>query len=600
MPWIQQRPGDEPSTVGLDAVWRGLNDALDPSLLDEGYYAKGINVRIGPSGKPITRGVAVSPIHFRPVLTNCAGAGIYDDANGDRWVLVADAAAIWLLRDGCAPIPLTLPAGTSISTRCRFLQAASDRIYCLRGPDHLPLEWRGDRAQPWRLCVATIEPDRAEFLQSVPPSSGGAVMADRLFVFVADQVFWSDVLDYSAFDMALNNARFARGESAPITAVASYQGSRLVVFKESATYFLNNVGGDMSSVSVDRLPSEIGCVAQGSVASVGNDLIWLGSGGIYRLSQTEQGVLRGDPLPLSADISGTMARVNWSAAAAATACVTTADGATLYRIALPLDGSAICNAVLVYDVTRGRWVSEDYYGLLPETVREPAAVPDGASAPIWYDPGAVAISYGTTPEQPGFVAAADCVPVTYCGRQTAALVTLTRILILDQPGLRDQMDAAEWPIYTQFATRGYLLESLEHKQIAEVLTAASTQDAALQLTVAADGVGEALDAGPDRLRDRRRYTTWGRPDYVVSNANGDFGAGRREDYTVYLEDAPDYSKTGDGRIHLDLLASWTDSRPIRGRGRWFQVILTADRGRLQIDSIQAVARQPKRARHQQF
>jgi hypothetical protein len=219
---------------------------------------------------------------------------------------------------------------------------------------------------------------------------------------------------------------------------------------------------------------------------------------------------------------------------------------------------------------------------------------------VLYDPGAVAISYGESVEQPGFVAAADFVPVTYAGRQTAALVTLTRILILDQPGLMDQMDSAQWPVYTQFATRGYLLDSLEHKQIAEVLTAASTQDAILRLTVAADGVGETLDAGPDRLRDRRRYSTWGRSDYVVSNANGDFGAGRREDYTVYVEDEADFSKTGEGRISLDLLASWTDSRPIRGRGRWFQVILTADRGRLQLDSIQAVARQPKRARHQQF
>lgn len=590
-------PKDEPMTVGLDAAWQGLNDALDPSLLSDGYYARGVNVRIATNGKVSTRGVAVNPVHYRPALAACAGAGVYDDANGDRWLMVADSQAIWMLRDGSAPVRLDLPAGVAVSTRCRFVQAAADRVYCLRGPDFDVLEWRGNRGDAWRVCGLTIDPDRAAYLDPVPRSSGGVAMADRLFVFAGDSVYWSDLLDYAWFDTVVANARFARGEASPITAIAPYQGNRLVVFKESATYFLNGVGGDMSTASVDRLPSEVGCVAQGSVAGVGNDLIWLGRGGVYRLSQTEQGLLRGDPLPLSADIAGTMERVNWDAAWQSTACVTTDAGSTTYRIALPLDEADAPNAVLVYDVTRAKWISEDYYGRLSVAAAAVLPVPPQATGSIqWWDPSGSTVSIGEEPELPGDVRVADMVPVNYAGRQVPALVSFSRILILDQPGLRDEYDGAQWLVPCRFTTRGYLLEAVEQKQVCEVTTAYATQDAVLEMSIVTDGVNERIDAASDRVRSRRRYATWARADFDVGNAGGDFLAPHREDYTVYLEDGCDFSRPGDGRVHLDLMVGWTDARVLRRRGRWVQVTVGAVRGRLQLDAVQVSARPPKRAR----
>lgn len=403
-------------------------------------------------------------------------------------------------------------------------------------------------------------------------------MADRLWVPISrDEVAWSDVLDYTKFDLSLATLRCNRGEDDSIVALAPYQGRRLVVFKDQSIYIVEGVFGELAALTVDRLAVRFGCKARKSVADVNGDLYFLSEGGVYSLTQTEQSEVRAVPVPISWPIQGWIDRINWTYAHLAAAVVDTANH--LYMLSVPIDGSTVNNAILVYDTVTRNWHGMDTFGTLPREV-----VPELPTAGAWsYDP--IMGPAGLWPDYGTPVAAVDVgnmVTTDLFGRRTVFLVEPQRITALGH-GTRDELGGFRYPLQTRVQTRGYILGELGIKQLRSVMVALATLDAEITIELLTDGPGEVVTLLHKRRRDRLRYTVHGKGRWDASNRNDDFSAPRREDYIWRAEDGCEL-RSG---IPLSRFQEWIEAHAARAEGRWFALRITCTHGEMILRNVQA-------------
>lgn len=583
----QPLPLDQPARRDLDGGFTGVDNRRDRSLLGQGgpgdapgLLAEAINVRISRQ-QPETRRGCVGPIHFNaPGRTTIQGVGLYSDPNGIEWVVTADVDRLWFHADGWTPRSVFLPPGLSLGA-CDIVQAFQNLLIC-RGSVLPVLEWGGNWNAAARVVAASpVPPAQTDYLEPLPPCDHGIVMSDRfVFPISRDTFGWSDLLDYTRYDPALSVARVNSGEDDAIVAFARYQGNRLIVLKTQSLYYVNNFYGDLSTISVDRLPARIGCVARRSVCEVGGDLMWLGDRGVYRLSQTEQDALRSQPVPVSQPIQGYMERIHWTYADQAVACVV----GPLYLLAVPVDGSTRNNAVLVYDLTLGSWQGMDFYGApAPKTLdRHPVPVLSSVetSSPAGGDE-TIAPDWPTA--EP--VLAQAIVVTDYAGERSAVVSDGQRLIILGH-GTVDRIDGVEWDIATTIETRGYLLGELGDKPALGIEAFYATRGASLNVSILTDGVNEILSVLEDRVRDRTKWRTHGKPRYSLDNVGNDFEAPHREDYTFVADDGPMLPAPG---IPLELWQEYKTPLPVRRVGRWFSVRLESTTGQLRLLGMQVDA-----------
>lgn len=572
---------DTPARRDLDGGFTGVDNRRDRSLLGQGgpgdapgLLADAINCRISRQ-QPETRRGCLTPIHFNPPTGRTAvqGVGVFSDPNGIEWIVTADINKLWFYADGWTPRSIELPIGVTLGA-CDIVQAFQNILIC-RGSAGPVLEWSGD----WHAAAESVEaspvpPEQTDYLELLPPCEFGIVMADRfIFPISRDTFAWSDLLDYTRYDPALSVARVNSGEDDAIVAFARYQGNRLIVFKSQSIYYVNNFYGDLSTISVDRLPARIGCVSRRSVCEVGGDLMWLGDRGVYRLSQTEQDALRSRPIPVSLPIEGYMDRIHWTYAHQAAACVV----GQLYILAVPVDGSTRNNAFLVYDITLGTWQGMDYYGAPPPETLDRHPLPD---LPFVEHSSPAGGEETIAPEWPeaNQVMAQAMVVTDYAGERTAFVSDGVRLVALGH-GTVDRIDGIEYEIATKIETRGYLLGELGDKRALGLEIFYATRAARLNVDVLADGVNERIPVMEDRERNRTRFRIHGRPAYNLDNSGNDFEAPQREDYTYLAGDGPMLPSPG---IPLELWQEWKTPLSIRRTGRWFSLRLESTAGQLRL------------------
>jgi hypothetical protein len=114
----------------------------------------------------------------------------------------------------------------------------------------------------------------------------------------------------------------------------------VVAFKSKSIFRIDNIFGDLASVSFSIVTQRYGCVAADTVVDCGSDLLWLSQEGVASLTLTErneiqsaQGALAGRNLMLSADIGPLIERVNGTYQANAYAVL----WEDRYYLALPVD-----------------------------------------------------------------------------------------------------------------------------------------------------------------------------------------------------------------------------------------------------------------------
>lgn len=580
----QRGAADKAEAIELDAVFVGV-DMRRPGTLgttQAGLVTGAENVRFRNGDATTRPGCLMSENFNRADWYSILGAGIYSDPDGREWMLVATPLAVWMMADGFTPIRLEIPEPLEDVEAVEIVQTFN-RVVMFRGKGKRAWKWSGDRYDAWKESKRGA-PSRTSpsYLQPIPEAEFGVVMADRLFVPVSpDTVAWSDVLDFERFDPILAAARFNFGEDDAIVAMAPYQRQRLVVFKQQSIYVLENVGGAMTGIAIDRLATRVGCVARKSVVEVGNDLFFLGQGGVYRLSQTELDSLRTVAVPLSEPLRPVMERVNWGAADKA--CGVTVGG--LYYLAIPLDGSTTNNAVLVYDLTTGSWQGLDYYGEAPPGVVGVLGelIYPGESAGT-ADAGALSIELASPMLAPR---ARTMLAADLFGERTAFMIDGLRVIALGH-GEHDLLDGMQRPVVARIRSRGYHLDDLRTKSLTAIAPQMGELCARVSVALVTDGVNERQELVADRTRDRTRYRTHGKARFVIDNSGDDSGAAHREDYSWQAGDGV-LMRSG---IRLGQLQEWDQSLPVRLEGRWCAVEITAA-GRISLKGLIAVGRRSR-------
>ena len=185
----------------------------------------------------------------------------------------------------------------------------------------------------------------------VTGSSGSATITDRNIV---DEALFSDILDADTYDRIYGQFRFNAGAADFIVGFHSFSDDKLVVFNRNSIHIVANSLDLESSVS-QLITNEVGCLARDSVQQIGNNMIFLSDNGVYGLDFIDLYNLRGQDIPLSASIEGTIKRINKAYASKAKSVYFD----NRYYLAVPLDSSTTNNALLIYNFLNKQWESID-------------------------------------------------------------------------------------------------------------------------------------------------------------------------------------------------------------------------------------------------
>ena len=182
-------------------------------------------------------------------------------------------------------------------------------------------------------------------------SSGSATITDRNIV---DEALFSDILDADTYDRVYGQFRFNAGAADFIVGFHSFSDDKLVVFNRNSIHIVDN-SLDLGSSNSQLVTSEVGCAARKSIQQIGNKMIFLSDNGVYALDFMDLYNLRGQDIPLSAPIEGTIQRINKAHIDKAVSVYFD----NRYYIAVPLDESLTNNALLIYNFINQKWESID-------------------------------------------------------------------------------------------------------------------------------------------------------------------------------------------------------------------------------------------------
>ena len=185
----------------------------------------------------------------------------------------------------------------------------------------------------------------------VTGSSGSATITNRDIV---DEALFSDILDADTYDRIYGQFRFNAGTADHIVGFHSFSDDKLVVFNRNSIHIVANSLA-LGNSSSQLITNEVGCLARDSVQQVGNNMIFLSDNGVYGLNFIDLYNLRGQDVPLSSSIEGTIKRINKAYAHNAKSVYFN----NRYYLAVPLDGSTTNNALIIYNFINKQWESID-------------------------------------------------------------------------------------------------------------------------------------------------------------------------------------------------------------------------------------------------
>jgi hypothetical protein len=275
-------------------------------------------------------------------------------------------------------IPVSKPSGTGTATynATNFIEPEDEvelyqakgigYVYILRGFNKSVLRWDG---------ASTIEAPDVHTHHNYPESRHALYYGNRHIVQTdRNTIEVSHYLQdnhWSALDVFTIND----GSSDTLVAVAPWTLNEFVIFMRNSIFYAAagvgaNASGDPAQESdsyIKSLATDIGCIAKGSIVQAGGGIIFLSDNGVYILNPAGAGNGAGNTPegmrlltisePLSAPISDVIARINFNAVDRSVA----AYWENRYYLAVPLDGSTVNNAVLVYNFLNKAWESVDTY-----------------------------------------------------------------------------------------------------------------------------------------------------------------------------------------------------------------------------------------------
>jgi len=170
----------------------------------------------------------------------------------------------------------------------------------------------------------------------------------------ADEIIASDILDSDTYDQIYGQYRFNAGTADFNVGLHSFANDTLIVFNRNSIHEVRGMI-DLKNASSRLITDEVGLVARQSVVQVGSSVIFLSDNGVYNLQFLDEYNLRGGEVPMSEAINATIKRINQNAWEKSVAVYFD----NRYFLAVPLDGNATNNAILVYSFLNKQWESID-------------------------------------------------------------------------------------------------------------------------------------------------------------------------------------------------------------------------------------------------
>ena len=169
---------------------------------------------------------------------------------------------------------------------------------------------------------------------------------------ILDEVIISDILDSDTYDQIYGQFRFNAGKADFNVGLHSFSDDKLLVFNRNSIHL---VGGAGQGAKVQLITDEVGCVARQSIIQVGNNVLFLSDNGVYGANFQDLYNLRGNEVPLSSPINPVIQRINrdvWDKSVGVYFD-------NRYYLAVPLDGSTVNNAILIFNFINKQWESID-------------------------------------------------------------------------------------------------------------------------------------------------------------------------------------------------------------------------------------------------
>jgi len=440
-----------------------------------------ICVAVGLGGAIMTSKNATSSIF---------ASGIYSDPNniGETWIMMVGYDEVGFFANGRTQKTISL--GSYTVTEESTIVQANNYVYIFRGPDATPLYWDGNWNGTFTEVPDTTLPDSFE---SIPNSNQATYYQNRLWVVKGkDGLAASDVLEFTDYDPLANEFNLNTGNSDYIVATYPFGQNSLVAFKNKSILLLQNVEGSLSDVTVTEVTRQVGVVGINSVTSIGPDLAYVSNRNINLLTLTAtNNALQHKILPLSTRIRKIMDRVNWEVGYK----ISLGYWNNKLYVALPLDNSLVCNAVVVYNFTTEQWYGE------------------------W--------AFSDTLNM--------CIQgwqvVDYLGLQRMHAITEDGRIFVTDEGQNDISGTTVAEISTQLVTRAYDTDNLNHFQRRLYLDVATNRPE-FSVSSFTEGASEESVLLTDQTYSRSETWKFADSDYDLTNANNDYNRAYRKDYAV--------------------------------------------------------------------
>lgn len=563
---LYQQGDDQPDLSG-DPQFVGVDMRRDPGQLEPGLVSEATNMRFTNGVAEPRKGMRLlawaslatdgaSPEQIFP-FSGIAGAGMFaNPITAENWLVIATTGGVFAAKPGVQSVEVSMPSGEAVPSSVQLIQTYNGLVM-LRGADLAPL-YCADISTGFQALPPAAN-DVANV--AIPASSTGIYFQNRLFVVDGrldathvDTVFVSDfgtVFDVLEGSLAYNSFKINQGSSDRLQALYKFNDNTLIAAKDSSIYVVTGIAGTNEELAqnakLDEITTQYGCNAPRSFVQVGSDVWFLAHRrGVVSIRQTEQNKLQGVDVPISRDIDPLVNRINWEFASAATA----ASHDNRVYFAVPIDGSEVNNAVLVFDTITQRWAGID---------------------------------------QADTIKVKEWVKIKIAGQMRLCFVSDDGFVVLYEDGFLDQSGSEDGTVTTQsvqtvLITRGYGADAPGRKRFGQLRCRISTWWPNAAFSALADGINEERPLGTIADLSRTRYRRpHGRAAWDNTNVNDDFHEPYREDYSVTIPDAG--IDPGENGITLDLHQTIHRGFRVKCHGRFVRLKIVGTQGRIVVNDV---------------
>jgi hypothetical protein len=230
-------------------------------------------------------------------------------------------------------------------------------ILMFRGEDLDALQWDGTPTGFVSIPAGTGAPF---------PNASNALydVGGRVWLFRDKTEVWaSDPLDHTEWDATYQQFSVRKGDGDTLVRLYPFHDGMILAFKERSIHVITGVNSPIISplhlsdyVSIVPVDNETGAIAEHGITTAGENVWYLGYGGIYSLLRNEENRVERQPEPVSRPIQPEIDRINWEYAH--TSCAITHKNYILF--AVPADSATEPNMILVYDLLAnggsGAWI----------------------------------------------------------------------------------------------------------------------------------------------------------------------------------------------------------------------------------------------------